>query len=233
MSRPEPSPDKLVPVYPLVQVARIVGCMPGTLRTWMRGRHYVVAGKKRRSEPMFSDSRASAAPRSALTFLDLVEAHMLHLVREGYGIPMKNFRAAMEYLRNLDGNTHFLAHKNFVHDKKHLYLKGDQHLISLSEHGQQVNADIISDGLKQLMYGEDGYADSFFPLIAGKQQNSVMINPQIGYGQPTLKRLGINVSAISSRFQAGEHLADIAKDYGASDEEVEEALRSSQILACA
>lgn len=230
MNNVAPIPDKLLPAYPLAQVARIVGCNAGTLRTWMRGRNYVSGGKKRRTSPMFGNS---SHPRAALTFLDLVEAHMLHLVRKGYGIPMKNFRAAMEYLRGIGGDTHFLAHQDFVHDKKHLYLKADRKLISLSERGQHVNTVVISDGLKQLMYGEDGYADRFFPLIGGKQQQVVMINPVIGYGQPTITRLGVNISAISSRFEAGEHLADLASDYGATNEELEEALRSNRVLSCA
>jgi uncharacterized protein (DUF433 family) len=230
MSSAAPISDKLTPVYPLAQVARIIGCNAGTLRAWMRGRPYVSGGEKRRTKPMFGNS---SNPRAALTFLDLVEAHMLHLVRKGYGIPMKNFRAAMEYLRGIGGDTHFLAHQDFVHDKRHLYLKADKRLISLSERGQHVNTVVISDGLKQLMYGEDGYADRFFPLIGGKQQQVVMINPVIGYGQPTITRLGVNISAISNRFEAGEHLADLASDYGATNEELEEALRSNRVLSCA
>lgn len=230
MSNTMPLPDKLLPVYPLAQVARIVGCNEGTLRTWLRGRNYVSGGEKRRSKPMFGNSFEA---RAALTFLDLVEAHMLHLVRKGYGIPMKNFRAAMEYLRGIGGDTHFLAHRDFVHDRRHLYLRDDRHLISLSERGQHVNTVVINDGLKQLMYGEDGYAEKFFPIIKGRQQQAVMLNPIIGYGQPTLTRLGVNISAISSRFDAGEHLADLASDYGATNEELEDALRSARALSCA
>jgi uncharacterized protein (DUF433 family) len=227
MSNAAPISDKLVPVYPLAQVARIVGCKAGTLQTWIRGRNYVSGGEKRRAKPLFGNS---SHPRANLTFLDLVEAHMLHLIRKGYGIPMKNFRAAMEYLHGIGGDTHFLAHQDFVHDKKHLYLKADEKLISLSERGQHVNTVVINDGLKQLLYGEDGYADSFFPLIGGKQQKVVMLNPVVGYGQPTITRLGVNTAAISARFDAGEHLADLASDYGATNEELEEALRYTRAL---
>lgn len=230
MSAAAPMPDNLMPIYPLAQVARVVGCNAGTLQTWMRGRNYTSGGQKRRSKPLFGNA---SIPRSALTFLDLIEAHMLNLVRKGYGIPMKNFRSAMEYLHGIGGNIHFLAHKDFVHDKRHLYLKADKHLISLSERGQHVNTIVISEGLQQLMYGEDGYADRFFPLIGGKRQQNVMLTPSTGYGQPALARIGVNVSAISSRFDAGEHISDIALDYGATNEEIEEAIRCARILQCA
>lgn len=227
MSKIAPLPDKLLPIYPLAQVARVVGCNAETLRAWVRGRSYNSGGEKHKTKPLFG---SSSEPRSALTFLDLIEAHMLNLIRKGYGIPMKNFKTAMDYLQEVGGDTHFLAHQNFVHDKRHLYLKHDKRLISLSERGQHVDTVVISDGLKQLMYGEDGYADSFFPLIGGKQQQYIKITPSIGYGQPALSRLGVNISAISSRFDAGEHISDIALDYGATGEEVEEAIRCARIL---
>jgi uncharacterized protein (DUF433 family) len=230
MSNVAPLPDKLLPIYPLAQVARVVGCNSETLRAWVRGRSYNSGGEKRKTKPLFGNS---STPRSALTFLDLIEAHMLHLIRKGYGIPMKNFKAAMEYLHEVGGDTHFLAHQNFIHDKRHLYLKADKRLISLSERGQHVNTVVISEGLQQLMYGEDGYADRFFPLISGKRQQNIMLNPSTGYGQPALARLGVNVSAISSRFDAGEHISDIALDYGAANEDIEEAIRCARILQCA
>ena len=228
MSNATPSPDKLLPIYPLAQVARVVGCNSETLRAWVLGRNCNSGGEKRRTKPVFGNSET---PRSALTFLDLIEAHMLHLVRKGYGIPMKNFKTAMDYLREKGGDLHFLAHRNFVHDKRHLYLKDDKFLISLSERGQHVDSVVISEGIQQLMYGEDdGYADRFFPLIGGKHQQNIMLMPSVGYGQPALARLGINVSAISSRFDAGEHISDIALDYGAGNEDIEEAIRCARIL---
>ena len=226
----QPLSDKLVPTYKLAQVARIVGCNTATLRAWVRGRSYVSGGQKHRADPMFA---TTSGPRGLLTFIDLVEAHMLHLIRKGYGIPMKNFRKAMGYLREIDGDLHFLAHKDFVHDKRHLYLRGDQRLVSLSERGQHVDMTIISEGLRQLIYGGDGYADRFYPMIGGKFQNAVMLTPKVGYGQPAITRLGVNTEAISSRFHSGEHLADLAVDYGATPEELEEALRCTRELVCA
>lgn len=217
-----PAPDKILPTYPLAQVARFVGCSPATLRSWIRGRTYSVRGQPRRSKPMLrNDSR----PGEPLTFLDLVEAHILMVIRKGYRIPMKNYRAAIQYLREQGGDVHFLAHRDFVHDERHLYLKGDRYLISLSERGQHVDPAVIDEGLMQLMYGEDGYADRFYPRIAGKLQKTVMLTPAIGFGQPTIARLGVNTEAIAARFLAGEHLRDLATDYDADISEIEDAIR--------
>lgn len=70
-------------------------------------------------------------------------------------------------------------------------------------------------------------------MIGGKFQNAVMLTPKVGYGQPAITRLGVNTEAISSRFHSGEHLADLAVDYGATPEELEEALRCTRELVCA
>lgn len=169
--------------------------------------------------------RSDSARGEPLTFLDMVEAHILVVLRKGYGIPMKNYRAAIEELRQMGEGVHFIAHKDFVYDKRHLYIKAEKYLISLSERGQHVDREIIKEGLKQLMYGEDGYADRFYPRVDGKLQQTVMITPRIGYGQPTLARLGVNTEAIAARFFAGEHMPDLVADYGATQDEIEAAVR--------
>lgn len=150
---------------------------------------------------------------------------MLLAIRKGYGIPLKRLRDAMEYLRGEGGNLLFLAHENFKHDRQHLYIKQDNYLLSLSERGQHVNRHVIMDGLNQIVHGEDGYADRFFPLIKGQEQKTIILSPTVGFGRPVLARRGVSVQAIARRFEAGEHMADLATDYGVKPEEIEDAIR--------
>lgn len=228
VSNPQPTDDRLMPTYPLVEVSRLVGCHPNTLRSWLRGRHVKKGAERHRTKPMIETATKLGAP---LTFLDLVEAHVLVLIRRGYGIPMKNFRTAMQYLKSIGRDVHFLSYQGFLLDKNHLYMKEDKKLISLSERGQQVNTEIIHDGLKQIVFGDDGYADRFYPLLSGRFQKAVVINPRIGYGQPILERLGVSTQTIDLRFRAGEHLSHLAADYGATTDEIEEALRCAREFA--
>ncbi len=150
---------------------------------------------------------------------------MLLAIRKGYGIPLKNFRVAMEYLREENGDLLFLAHQDFKYDRKHLYLKANDRLVSLSERGQHVNLEIVQEGLKQLVYGEDGYAEKFFPLLNGREQKTIMLSPSLGFGRPVLAQLGISVDAVAARFRAGEHMTDLAADYDARVEDIEDAIR--------
>jgi uncharacterized protein (DUF433 family) len=166
-----------------------------------------------------------------MSFLDLVEAHVIILIRKGYGFRGKKFHAAMDSLRELGSDLRFLAYQDLKYDKSHLYLTVNDRLVSLSERGQHVDPAIIADGLEQLLYGEDGYADRFYPLSGGKRQNSIMLSPFIGFGQPTLARLGVNTSAIADRYYAHEEISDLAADYGASEAEINDAIRFTGLLS--
>lgn len=222
MAQRAPNKIKLQPAYPLAEAARILGTNPSTLRSWFHGRNYATKGGRRRSAPVMQATQEAGAP---LSFIDLIEAHMLLAIRKGYGIPLKRLRDAMEYLREKGDDLLFLAHENFKHDRQHLYIQEDKHLLSLSERGQHVNRHVIADGLKQIVHGEDGYADKFFPLLKGQGQNTIMLSPLVGFGRPVLARRGVSVQAIAQRFDAGEHLADLATDYGVTMDEIEDAIR--------
>jgi len=213
---------KLEPAYPLAVAARILGTNPTTLRAWFHGRCYATKSGKRHAAPVILATQSIGAP---LSFIDLVEAHMLLAIRRGYGIPLKRLRDAMEYLRRDGGDLLFLAHRDFRHDRQHLYLSRDDYLVSLSERGQHVEPGIIQEGLRQIIYGDDGYADRFFPLVNGREQKTIMLSPSLGFGRPVLAKLGVSAAAVAARFHAGEHLRDLAADYGATPEEIEDAIR--------
>lgn len=223
----QPSEIKLLPAYSIAAAARFVDSNPSTLRAWFRGRDYTVGGQTRHSSAILSASTYG----KAISFIDLVEAHVLTLVRREYHIPMKNVKAAAETLRKLKGNLTFLAHKDFFFDRKHLFLEIGDKLVSLSERGQHVDRQIISEGLKQLNYGTDGFASQFYPAFRGVQQKDVFLDPEINFGRPCLAALGVSVNAMADRFFAGEAIENLAEDYGATKQQVETALRWHDLQA--
>ncbi len=144
---------------------------------------------------------------------------------------MNKVRKAMEYLAGLNGDLSFLAHKDFFHDRHNLFLGMDATLLSLTEGGQMADKTILAKGLEQIIYGKDGFADEFFPKVGNSDQREFAVNPSINYGRLSIVRLGVGANAVAARFQAGEKMADIAEDYGATSEEVEEAIRWHDRLA--
>lgn len=172
-----------------------------------------------------------AGPREPLSFIDLIEAHVLVSIRKTYGFPMRKVRSAMEYLSQGGGNLQFLAHKSFYHDHSDLFLGFDETLLSLSEQGQMADKEILKIGLHQIEYGADGFADKFFPKIGTDEQREFVVNPNINYGRISIARLGIGADVLAARWAAKEPLADIVEDYGATAEEVVEAIRWHDRLA--
>jgi len=226
--RVKPANIKLLPAYPLAEAARFLGARPTTLSAWFHGRHYTASGNKRFAAAVLPATQCQGQP---ISFLDLVEAHVLLAIRKGYGIPLQRFRAAMDHLREISDDLHFLAHRDFYHDRRDLFLKIDDKLVSLSERGQLVDRELIAKGLKQLIYGNDGYADQFFPRFGEARQETIVLNPTINFGKPCLARLGVGADAIAARFVAGEKISDLARDYGATPDEVEETIRWHERLA--
>lgn len=145
---------------------------------------------------------------------------------------MRRIKTAMEYLADqLDGNLSFMAYKDFYHDRANLFLGEDQKLLSLTERGQMADKTILAGGLRQISYGSDGFADEFYPKFGTVEQRQFVINPAINYGRICLVRLRVGADALAARYRAGEKMADIAEDYGATPEEVVEAIRWHDRLA--
>lgn len=223
-----PEELKIVPAYRLAEAARYLGASPSTLGGWFRGRNYKSGGQKRRTTPVLGQHGQQT---DALSFLDLVEAHLLQAIRRGFHIPLNRFRKAMEYLREIYPDLHYLAHKDFCCDRRDLFLKVEDRLVSLSERGQIVSEKIIEEGLKRLDYGTDGFASRLFLPTPHTERRTIAIDPSIGFGRPMIARLGIKAEVIGERFAAGEGVEAIASDYGAKTIEIEDALRWFKRLA--
>ena len=94
-----------------------------------------------------------------------------------------------------------------------------------------MDKDILESGLKQLSYGSDGYADEFFPRAGQLEQRSFVLSPMRNFGRLCIARSGISADVVAARFVKGEKIADIATDYAATVDEIEEAIRWHDRLA--
>jgi uncharacterized protein (DUF433 family) len=225
---PPPTPDeiKTLPAYTLAEAARYLGVSEATLRTWFRGKPgKTTADGALRKDPVKPVLPTEAGPREPLSFIDLIEAHVLFSLRNAYKFPMRKVKLAMEYLASHnEGDLTVLARQDFFHDCGDLYLGFDKTLLTLTDQGQLADKTILTVGLQQITYGADGFADKFFPKTGNVGQNKFVVDPEINYGRISIVRLGVGADAIAARFKAGEKVMDIAEDYGATPEEVVEAV---------
>jgi uncharacterized protein (DUF433 family) len=65
----------------------------------------------------------------------------------------------------------------------------------------------------------------FLPAVPSRPQaRSIMLDPTVTFGRPVLTARGVSTAVIVHRINAGEEAADVARDYGASAEEIMNAL---------
>ncbi len=218
---------RTLPAYSVTDAARCIGAHPATLRAWFKGRSYPTKAGRRRSPNLL----VASAP-DALSFQNLIQAHVVQGIRKRYHIPMHRVRDALAYLRDSMGSLDLLASARFSHDTAHLLLKVEDRLISLSERGQNVSETVLQQYLHRIDYGKDGFASRLHPFLytaAGQlyEPRYIMIDPTVAFGKPCLERLGVKTEIIAGRFFAGEPIEDLSADYGAKPEEIQEAIRWS------
>ena len=77
-TRGESRDPRLAPAYSVGEAAHYLRMPEETLRSWVAGRLYPVAGESRRSRPLI---HLDDPKKQHLSFLNLVEAHVLAAVR--------------------------------------------------------------------------------------------------------------------------------------------------------
>lgn len=219
-----PSKLKLLPAYGIGEAASILGLSPSTLRSWTIGRSFPTKEGNRESKPLLTvhDDRYSA-----LSFIDMAEAWVIATVVRGFGIPIRKVRRAVQYLHQC-GNSDlggFLAHESFYCDRKDLFLIMEQaRLVSLTERGQIVGRELVEDGLSQLKFRDpDGFASRLLLRTAPDRPPTVMVDPRINFGQPTLAEYGIITRVLVDRVKAGEDEKVVAADFGVPPSAITEA----------
>jgi hypothetical protein len=91
--------------------------------------------------------RLDANDRRALSFLNLVEAHVLAAIRRQDHVPLPKVRQALAYVSGKLNTDRPLANANFRTDSADLFLERLGALINVTREGQTGMADVIRDHL--------------------------------------------------------------------------------------
>jgi uncharacterized protein (DUF433 family) len=230
--RLNPSADpRELPSYGITEAAHYLRLPTATLRSWVRGRHYPTeAGRK-----YFKHVIDLPDPEfGALSFINLVEAHVLDAIRREHRIPLPNVRSALDYVRKQFGSKHPLAEQKFETDGVNLFISRFQDLISVSESGQLAIRELIQARLRRIEHDAAGFAVRLYPFTRKDdldQPKIIVIDPYISFGRPTIAGTGVSTSIIAERYKAGDSMDALADDYGCQRAQVEEAVRCELALA--
>ncbi|MFN0107480.1 MAG: DUF433 domain-containing protein [Blastocatellia bacterium] len=218
-----------IPVYTLPQAARYLMIPEMTLKSWVKGREYAVDGGSKRK--VFKPVILLPNPRlPQLSFMNLVEAHVLNGIRRIENVSFRKIRRGIEYLEKKYPSKHPLADRFFQTDGVDLFIDDLGKLVNISQFGQLGMREVMNKYLRRI----DRDPTKFLPLRLypflrdahlEEEPQSVVIDPLVSFGQPTLVKTGISTAIIAERFYAGDSTEDLARDYGIEREKIEEAVR--------
>ncbi len=90
-------------------------------------------------------------------------------------------------------------------------------------------ADLILAYLERVERDPAGVPIKLYPFMRSQplreQPRTIVIDPQVSFGRPVIAGTGIPTAVLAEQFDAGDDVRDLAKEYGASEEAISDAIR--------
>lgn len=219
------------PAYGIPEAAGYLRLPVSTLRAWLLGQHYR-AGQ----QPKFFKPVIEIADRSErqLSFINLVEAFVLAGIRREHEIPLPKVRKAVDYLRRAFNTKRPLADEQFETDGIDLFVEKMGSLIGATQEGQIQMREIIRDRLERVHRDPKGVPQKIvlFPARPEKRGSAdIVIDPRLSFGRPVLDRFGVRTAILAERFDAGDDIEVLAREYSAPPEAIQNAIRCERRAA--
>jgi uncharacterized protein (DUF433 family) len=215
------------PAYPFAEAAHYLGVPKSTLRAWCVGQSYRDRhGDRKAFRPLI---RLDGAPGDGLSFLNLVESHVLAAIRRKHAIPLPKIRRALDYVVKRLDIPRPLANVRFQTNGVDLFVEELGQLVNVNRDGQVEIAELMRAHLDRIAWDDAGLPIRLYPFTrrgeSGKASMPVVMDPQIAFGRPVLDGRAVPTAVLADRFKAGDRLSELAKDYDTSTEAIEEAIR--------
>lgn len=212
-----------MPAYSIAEAAGYLRVPKSTLRAWLLGQGTFrpvidIADRKNRH----------------LSFINLVEAFVLAGIRRKHAIPLPKVRKALGYLRRTFNTGRPLADEEFATDGVELFVEKFGALIGATQAGQMQLREVIRDRLKYVRRDASGTPEKIVLFPASEDAvaaTNVVIDPLMSFGRPVLDGIGVRTSILAERFKAGEMIDELAREYDAAPEAIQNAIRCELIAA--
>lgn len=211
------SDPRQAPAYSVGEASHYLRLPAATVRWWSVGRD---------SYPSLI-SPAKGSPLS-LSFLNLVELHIISAIRRDHKLPLPTVRSAIEYLAEKFDDDHPLLSRELQTDGLNLFIEHLGQLVNISRQGQTAMRAMLDAALKRIDRDPSGIPIKLYPFTRTSFTDApaiVVIDPTISAGRPVLRGSGVATEIIAERYKAGDSISDLAEDYGRTREEIEEAIR--------
>ncbi|HEX7096620.1 MAG TPA: hypothetical protein VF183_12110 [Acidimicrobiales bacterium] len=219
------------PLYTVKTAAQLVGMPPTTLTAWARGYERRFPGRPPVTQgPVITSVAPSPGSWETIPFIGLVEAMVVQAFRRT-GLPLQRIRRALAVLAEQQELEHALASRRLYTDGAQIlydYSKETDdpqlRLLTVVASGQRVFHEVIAEYLTRIEFDDDDWATEV--VLPVTERRLLRIRPDVASGEPIFIHGGAPLSAVRSRFLAGEEIASIARDYGVPPTDITEALHA-------
>lgn len=163
----------------------------------------------------------------ALSFSNLIEAHVLRALRTEHGVPLVELRQAVEFAERALGIKRLLLRQDLRSKAGQVFLSRYGQLINLSASGQLAMREVLEQHLHRVTWDRAKFPTRLHPFVsslAHGDSRAITIDPTIAFGRPVLSDGGISTAAIVAHIDAGEDLGDIAADYQVNESAITNAI---------
>lgn len=219
------------PAYSLSEAARYLKIPRRTVHNWVYGHAYGTRGGVRKALPL-----VDAADRDAylLSFVNMLELHVLDAIRLVHQVDMRLVRRALDYLRKELGVPHPLADEQMETDGKTIFVRRLGQLIDAAHSGQVSMSDLLDIRLARIERDPAGIAVKLYPFTrrkpdaveaAAHEPRVIALDPAIAFGRPIIAGSRIPTIEVAERYKAGDSIAQLVAEYRRPQDEIEEAIR--------
>lgn len=221
-----------IPAYSVTEAARYLQIPRRTIHNWLYGSWASPA------RPSFAPRRPLidiAAPDDhLLSFLNMLELHVLDVIRHVHGIDMREVRRALDYVQRELKVDHPLANEQMETDGKRLFIRRLNKLIEAGRYGQVSMSELFDIQLSRIERDPKGIAIKLYLFtrrkpeqieIASQEPRLIALDPSIAFGRPVIAGSRIPTVEIAERYKAGDSIAQLIEEYARPAADIEEAIR--------
>jgi uncharacterized protein (DUF433 family) len=164
-----------------------------------------------------------------LSFRNLVEMHVLAVLRREKRVSLGDVRKVITELRKDVDEPHPLLSKKLLADEnRRVFVERVGRIINMSADGQVEMRAVVEQHLARIDRDDRGIPVRLFPFTTAKPDETaraVSIDPCVQFGQPCLAGTRIKTNILAERIKAGDTVVELAADYDRPQHEIEAALR--------
>jgi uncharacterized protein (DUF433 family) len=206
-------------IYTISDLSVILKISKSRVRYW-------VSTYLRRDLPKITNFRYNFNPEEGIfmTFNSLLELYVFEKLKQK-GHSRKRILESYYAISKFYNTKYPFTIKNIITAGNLILLDHEDKFISANKSFQLNLKEILKPYIEKIEFDEEGKAKRFYP--SGKDK-SVVIDPEIQFGAPTIKGTRINVANLVEEFESGDSIGTLAKIYNLREEEINDAIEFIQ-----